>query len=274
MPRVKGASSTDDGILAVTLTLRIVTTLAGDAAGQGVTELARALDATKPRIYRHLDTLARAGFVVQDTHTEKYRIGPEMISLAHQITHAVDMVSVARPSLLTLRNKSGQTAILAKLEGEKIRVIDVALGTSDFAIMQRAGNTLPAGTLHCSALGKVALAFGPGDLVQTVLARPLRKMTGKTITNTKNLLTELASVRKRGWAVVPDEGAVGFNAIAAPVFDGQASLAAMIGVIAATRSLPQTPPPDLVKALKTASSMISRALGYSGGSTFPTRRAP
>ena len=77
-------------------------------------------------------------------------------------------------------------------------MIDVALGTSDFAIMQRAGNTLPPGTLHCSALGKVALAFGPEDLVQTVLAKPLRKVTTKTITNTKNLLTELASVRKRG----------------------------------------------------------------------------
>ena len=40
-------------------------------------------------------------------------------------------------------------------------MLDVALGTSDFAIMQRVGNTLPAGTLHCSALGKIALAFGP-----------------------------------------------------------------------------------------------------------------
>jgi len=271
MPRVLGASSTDDGILAVTLTLKIVETLAGDTAGQGVTELARALGATKPRIYRHLDTLARAGFVIQDPRTEKYRVGPQMISLAHRITDGVDMVLVARPSLLALRDKSGQTAILAKVEGEKIRVIDVALGTSDFAIMQRAGNTLPAGTLHCSALGKIALAFGPEELMRNVLAKPLRKVTSKTITIAKNLMIELKGVRKQGWATVPDEGAVGFNAIAAPVFDGQASLAAMVGVIAATRNLPQTPPPDLVRTLKSASSTISRALGYVAGSTIAGR---
>ncbi len=264
MPRVKGASSTDDGILAVTLTLRIVEALAAGTAGQGVTELARALGATKPRIYRHLDTLARAGFVVQDPRTEKYRIGPQMIALAHRIADGVDMVSAARPSLLALRDKSGQTALLAKLEGEKIRVLDVVLGTSDFAIMQRVGNTLPAGTLHCSALGKIALAFGPEDLVRATLAKPLRKVTAKTITNAKNLMIELKRVQKQGWATVPDEGAVGFNAIAAPIFDGQASLAAMVGVIAATRNLPQAPSPSLVRTLKSASSTISRSLGHVG----------
>ena len=116
------------------------------------------------------------------------------------------------------------------------------------------------------------MAFGPDDVVRTVLAKPLRKVTAKTITNTKSLLAELASVRKQGWAAVPDEGAVGFNALACPVFDGQASLAPMVGVIAATRNLPQTPPRDLVRTLKTASLTISRALGHAGGSTFPNRR--
>jgi DNA-binding IclR family transcriptional regulator len=78
--------------------------------------------------------------------------------------------------------------------------------------------------------------------------------------------------QRLAWATVPDEGAVGFNAIAAPVFDGQASLAAMVGVIAATRNLPDTPPPDLVRALKSASSTISRALGHVGGGSGPELR--
>jgi DNA-binding IclR family transcriptional regulator len=82
--------------------------------------------------------------------------------------------------------------------------------------MQRAGNTLPAGTLHCSALGKIALAFGPEHLARDVLARPLQKMTANTITSTRALKQELDRVRKQGWAIVPDEGIVGFNAVAVP----------------------------------------------------------
>ena len=39
-------------------------------------------------------------------------------------------------------------------------------------------------------------------------------------------------------------------------------LAAMLGVIGATRGLPATPPSDLVKALKRAGDTISSALGY------------
>ena len=262
MPRVKGSSGSSDGILAVDLTFRIIEALAGSPPGRGVTELAKLLDATKARIYRHLVTLSRSGFVVQNPETEKYCVGPRMVSLANSIANGVDLIVCARPALIGLRDKFGHTAILTKLERDQIRVLEVALGTSDFAIMQRVGNTLPAATLHCTALGKVALAFGPEHLAQEVLARPLKKMTPNTITRVGALKQELGRVRKQGWAIVPDEGIIGFNALAVPVLDANASLAAMLGVIAATRSLPANPPSDLVKALKRAGETISSALGY------------
>jgi IclR family transcriptional regulator, KDG regulon repressor len=262
MPRVKGSSGSGDGILAVDLTFRIIESLAGSPPGLGVTELARLLDATKARIYRHLVTLSRSGFVVQNPETEKYCVGPRMVSLASSIANGVDLIVCARPALIELRDMFGHTAILTKLERDQIRVLEVALGTSDFAIMQRIGNTLPAAMLHCTALGKIALAFGPEHLAQDVLARPLKKMTPHTITKAGALKQELGRVHKQGWAMVPDEGAVGFNALAVPVLDANASLAAMLGIIGATRGLPANPPSDLVAALKRAGQTISGALGY------------
>ena len=262
MPRVKGSSGSGDGILAVDLTFRIIEALAGSPPGLGVTELANLLNATKTRIYRHLVTLGRAGFVVQNRETEKYCVGPRMVSLANSIANGVDLVVCARPALIELRDKFGHTAILTKLERDQIRVLEVALGTSDFAIMQRVGNTLPAAMLHCTALGKIALAFGPEHLAQDVLARPLKKMTPNTITKAGALKQELGRVRRQGWAIVPNEGIIGFNALAVPVLDANASLAAILGVIGATRSLPANPPTDLVKALTRAGETISSALGY------------
>jgi IclR family transcriptional regulator, KDG regulon repressor len=262
MPRVKGSSGSGDGILAVDLTFRIVEALAGSPPGLGVTELARLLNATKARIYRHLVTLSRSGFVAQNPVTEKYCVGPRMVSLASSIANGVDLIACARPVLIGLRDEFGHTAILTKLERDQIRVLEVALGTSDFAIMQRVGNTLPAAMLHCTALGKIALAFGPEHLAQDVLARPLKKMTADTIGNARALQQELGRVRKQGWAIVPNEGIVGFNAVAVPVLDADASLAAMVGVIGATRDLPANPSTDLIKSLKRAGETISGALGY------------
>jgi DNA-binding IclR family transcriptional regulator len=195
---------------------------------------------------------------VQNRETEKYCVGPRMVSLANSIANGVDLVACARPALIELRDTFGHTAILTKLERDQIRVLEVALGTSDFAIMQRVGNTLPAAMLHCTALGKIALAFGPEHLAQAVLARPLKKMTPNTITKADALKQELGRVRKQGWAIVPDEGIIGFNALAVPVLDANASLAAMLGVIGATRGLPATPPSDLVNTVQAVEHVLNQ----------------
>jgi IclR family transcriptional regulator, KDG regulon repressor len=261
MPRVKSSAASSDGVLAVALTFRIVEALAKSRPGLGVTELARLVGATKSRVHRHVVTLTKTGYVTKDSQSEKYLLGPAMAVLAQTIVTSVDLVGLARPALAKLRDDFGHTALVAKHEGDQIRVIDVALGTSDFAIMQRPGNALAPNLLHCSALGKIALAFGPPELLQRLLSRRLPKITAKTITDRRALLAELDRIRKRGWANVPDEGMIGFNAVAAPVIGAQGNLAAMIGVIGATRSLPANPPVDLVASIQRAGAQISAALG-------------
>ena len=261
MPRVKFSSTPSDGILAVTLTFSIIEALAKSNSGLGVTALAKIVGATKSRVHRHLVTLTQAGYAVQDRQTEKYRVGPGMVVLAQAITTGVDIVAIARPALARLRDEFGHTTLIARLEGEQIRVLDVALGTSEFSIVQRPGNVLTSNMLHCSALGKIALAFGPCELAQNVLSRRLPKVTPNTITNPRALSVELDRVRKRGLSDVPDEGMIGFNALAVPVIDGQTNLAAMIGMIGPTRILPAKPSANLVSSIKRAGTEVSAALG-------------
>jgi DNA-binding IclR family transcriptional regulator len=261
MPRVKYSSKSSDGILAVTLTFSIIEALAKSNSGLGVTALAKLVGATKSRVYRHLVTLTQASYIEQDPPTEKYRVGPGMVALAQAIITGVDIVAIARPALARLRDEFGHTTLIARLEGEQIRVLDVALGTSEFSIVQRPGNVLAPDMLHCSALGKIALAFGPRDLVQNVLSRRLPKKTSNTITNPRSLSAELDRVRKRGWSDIPDEGMIGFNALAVPIIDGQKNLVAMIGTIGSTRILPAKPSANLVSGIKRAGTQVSEALG-------------
>ena len=259
-----------DGVLAVTLTFSLVEALAKSRAGLGVTELARQVDATKSRVHRHLVTLLQSGYVTRDLQTEKYCIGPAMVVLAQEVISGVDLVAIAQPFLARLRDDFGHTALIARCEGAQIRILDAALGNSDFAIVQRPGNVLGPDMLHCSALGKIALAFGPPELLRNLLSRRMPKVTPKTITDPRGLRAELGLVRERGWANVPDEGMIGFNAFAAPIKDARANLVAMIGVIGATRILPPDPLPDLVISLQRAGSQIAAALGGShAAAAFP-----
>jgi DNA-binding IclR family transcriptional regulator len=66
-------------------------------------------------------------------------------------------------------------------------------------------------------------------------------------------------VRGQGWSIVPDEA--GFNAVAAPVLDARNELAAMIGIIAATRVLPAKLPFHLIAGIWRAGAIASEALG-------------
>jgi DNA-binding IclR family transcriptional regulator len=116
-------------------------------------------------------------------------------------------------------------------------------------------------------ISKIALAFGPRELLQNLLSRGVPKVTPKTITDPRGLRAELDRVRKRGWANVPDEGMLGVNAFAAPISDARRDLVAMIGVIGATRILPADPLPDFIIGLQRG-SQIAAALG--GSCATPT----
>ena len=78
--------------------------------------------------------------------------------------------------------------------------------------------------LHCSAIGKVLLAFGAATLPPGRLER----RTEHTITGRAALEAELATVRRRGYAVIDGELEPGLVAVAAPVYrDGGAVVAAL-----------------------------------------------
>jgi DNA-binding IclR family transcriptional regulator len=260
MPRVKSDANSGDGILAVSLALRLIETLATAGSPLGVTELATKLGATNSRIYRHLATLEQEGYVAQDAKSEKYKLGPRIVALAQTILGKADLIGNVRPVLTEIRDKFGHTTVFAQLEGEQIRILDAAVGTTDYAIMQRAGSILPSSVLHCSALGKIALAFGPEQLLQKIVSRPLKRRTDRTVTNPQALIEALKQVRKNGWASVPGEWMEGLNALAAPVFDST-RLTGMLGVIAPTHQLPAKPPSGLVSTLRSMAQDLSRSLG-------------
>jgi IclR family KDG regulon transcriptional repressor len=227
-----------DAVQSVVLTLGVLEALAGSELPRGVTELAAELGTTKARIYRHLRTLLGSGYVLQDAQTERYRAGPRLRLLGRSFAARLDLVEGARPIMRNLWQALGHTVSLSRVGLDGVRVIDVLPGKSMIEVTVKIGSFLP---LHCTAQGKLALAFGDEALASNVFAAPLPELTRTTITDPRRLRKEIETVRERGWATMPDEALTGINALAAPVFGANGELLGTLAILDSIERIGRTP---------------------------------
>jgi len=246
-------------IEAVVTTLSIIEHLAQSRGPVGVSELAIATAMPKPRIYRHLRTLLSRGYVTQEPQSEKYGLTMRLAHIGRAIADQTSFHIELRSVMPALRARVHQSVVVGQVEDGGVRVVDILRQPSAVEISSRPGTLFD---FHCTAQGKVALAFGPPRLWQRVQRSPLRQWTDATKTDLSRLKAEVDRVRKRGWAVAPGEVLSGINALAAPVFDASGALAATIGILGSIQHVAPRPEAALISAVLDAASDFSRRLGY------------
>jgi DNA-binding IclR family transcriptional regulator len=247
------------GTETVDLSLRLLEFLARSAQPMGLSELARQFEASKATLYRHLQALGRHGFVRQEPATLRYTAGIKLFLLGEQLRERFDVLAVARGEMVRLRDETGHAVTLSALVDEEVVVLELIQGQSVVNFGTQPGTVLP---LHASAHGKVALAFGPEDLLRRCLSRPLKAWTPQTVCTRTALERAVAQVRSRGWATSPNQVLPGINGLAAPVLNHAGGYAGAVAVAGTVQSVPGSPPAELIKAVTRAATQISRALGH------------
>jgi IclR family acetate operon transcriptional repressor len=219
----------------------------------GTNEIARRLGTTASTVSRQLGTLVEARYAEHEPQTGRYRPGIRLVHLANLVLTRLDVRSVARPHLEALVEQTGETATLSVAGDPDAVTIDVVAGRHQVQGVTQLGRPSVA---HATAAGKVSLAFSGRP------ARgPLRPYTDRTIVDPAVLEAELERVRRRGHAEAYEERENGLNAIAAPVFGSDGSLA---GVVALQGPLPRfgrAPARKALPLLLARAAAISRALG-------------
>ncbi|MFD0593216.1 IclR family transcriptional regulator [Catellatospora coxensis] len=116
--------------------------------------------------------------------------------------------------------------------------------------------------MHAGGSSKAFLAFLPDSEVDAYLDRhPLQPLTDKTVTDPAKLRKELAAIRKRGYATSLGERQAGAASIAAPVFDHDGHVVAVLSVAGpAARFKPEGS--GNAQELVAAAARISEQLGY------------
>src|SRR5262249_17460775 len=159
---------------------RILEALASSDGDCSITGLANDLGIAKARIYRHLHALHDHGYVKQNPKTSKYGIGWRLFLLGQNLLKGSSLATIARPFAEELRNRVQLTTVISTFKDKEIAVLDFIAGgrTLDVGLMLGARFQL-----HVVAQGKVALAFGPANLLESTLEGDLSSSTPHTITD-------------------------------------------------------------------------------------------
>jgi DNA-binding IclR family transcriptional regulator len=249
-----GAPAGGRPITSVARALALLEALRESERDLGVNELARRIGVSPSTASRLLATLESAGMVQRDEHGP-FRLGLGLVTLADRVLARLDLRALARPVLVELMERTGETATLSVPGDREAITVDSVPSQASVVSMARLGRPSVA---HATAVGKVMLAFGGGPLPSE---RDLTALTEHTITDRARLAKEVLAVRQRGYGTVFGEREPDVNAIAAPVFDRAGVLAAILGLQGPANRLPD--PARLLGELREGAATLTRALGAS-----------
>jgi len=239
--------------------IRLLTSFSGAEDELGITTLATRLRLAKSTVHRLAATLTSAGFLEQNSETGKYRLGVALFELGALVRRRMDVATEARPRLRELLEKTGETVQLGIVDHYSVLYVYEMESPRAIRMAAAVGARAP---LHCTAVGKVLLAFQPGDYVTQVIERGLTAYTPKTITRRDGVLGMLEEVRLRDHAVDDEESESGLRAIAAPVRNHNGAVIAALGVAAPVQRMSKKTMHTCVPSVIATANAVSARLGY------------
>ncbi len=205
-------SGTPPGTQAIDRAAQLLVHVLESALPPSVGGLAIAAGLPKSTTSRLVRALERQGLVERDGARGSVLPGPVLTRFARGTARDADLVAAAADTLRRISEECGETVNLAVPGRHGVDHLAQQDSRHFIGGTNWVGRAAP---LHCTANGKVLLAFGAAELTNG----PLERLTPQTVVDPGTLAGELATVRKRGYATTLEELEPGLVAVAAPVFD-------------------------------------------------------
>jgi DNA-binding IclR family transcriptional regulator len=191
----------------------------------GVTELAHKMMTNKSAVYRMLATMETLNVIQQNPENGKYRLGLKLFELGQKVPINRNFIAKAKPHMEALAKQAGETAHLAIYKNNKVYFLDKVVGRHDLQINSQIGSEK---ALHCTALGKIMLAFAEPNYKTAIQKLTLTNVTKNTIINPKKLIKEIEQIKTQGFALDLEENEIGLVCVAVPVCDNSGRFIAAI----------------------------------------------
>jgi len=210
--------------------------------------------------HRILMALEYNDLIKQNPSTGKYHLGIKLFKLGHQAVSQLNLREICRPFLSRLMNDTKETIHLAVLDDDQVLYLDKVEGPHALRMPSRVGRHIPT---YCTSLGKAMLSCLDDQEVKSILRRQtLKPHTENTVKNINQLLADLRSVRKRGYAVDNEEIEIGLRCVGAPLRDYTGGMVGAISVAAPSARLSEKNTPVIGRMVIAIAAGISEKLGF------------
>lgn len=246
-------------------TLDFIELLARQPGGMTLTELTEELKIPKNTVFRIASTLTLRGYVERDEESKSYRMSRKMLALGHSGLGGDRLLQASAVVLASLRNTTGETALIGTLAGSHGVVLDQIPSLHPVKVVVELGHAFP---LHSAAPAKAMLAH----LDPTALARlephfTFARFTSHTITTAAGYAKALREVRRVGYALDEGEESESFRCAAAPVFDHHGHPIAALWI---SGPVDRLSPAALVHAAEAVREHAARLTSRLGGTPPPS----
>jgi IclR family transcriptional regulator, KDG regulon repressor len=256
--RAKQADEGGTRLSSVANAILLMKTFSDEQSELGISALAGRLGLAKSTVHRLASTLVEAGMLEQNKETGKYRLGLAVFELGSLVRRKIDISFEAKPWLMTLREQTGETVDLSILDHGGVVCVNFLESKKVNRISSGIGLRKP---VHCTAEGKVLIAFQPAAAIERIIGGKLERRTPRTTIDTGTLKEELATIRARGYATDDEEYELGVRSIAAPISDDSGNSVAAVGVTGPTQRLTKNRLLGIARYVTAAAKAISLRLG-------------
>lgn len=191
---------------------------AAGAEGASPAELRAACDCSQATVYRLLQYLRRQGFVRPAQRRGRYVLGYELFALGAQAGNASALREHARPALLRLAQRFGDSFFLLVADGYQVLCLDMLAGE------------LPVRSYSCEVGGRIPMGVGQASQVllawmakserNAILGHNAASLRLDYGLQAQRLAASLDSVRRLGFASgLVDRRLPGYTGLAVPILD-------------------------------------------------------
>lgn len=222
----------------------------------GITEVSKLCNSDKATVFRAFKALERRNLIEQNPETKRYRLGFGTISLAGHKLRGLSVVAQAQPFLTKLSQETQETVQLSVRSGNNVLYLSVVESAHPIRVASDVGTFRP---LHCTAAGKIFLAYDEPDIAKFALTASLEKHTDNTLTSIDALRRDLDLVRERGWSLDDEELVSHLRVVAAPIRDLSGKVIAAVACGGPTLRVT----PEKIEALASAVTATAQKISNS-----------
>lgn len=239
--------------------MAILELLAHQPRGLNMTEIAQSVGLPYATAYRLVQTLCDLGYLDFDPKGSVYTLSLRVLRWQGAVLQRLSIPRIAYGPMLELMETFQETVHLAVLDDGEVVYLETVIGSRSLSMYTQTGKRAPA---HCTALGKVLLAYrSPREVQAIVERRGLTRFTPNTIGELDQLMEELERIRRQCFAIDNEEMELGVRCVASYVVNHEGRVVAAISLSAPASRIQDHGIDEIAEAVVQTCKTVSRDLG-------------